>query len=359
MNLIHVPIELLEERYSKQWFHWFDAEFKKFAIDVLHVLPLCGIDAKIQTGEFLDVIGTLEFKSEQLRWICSLFREQQIKKDTVFLIADAWFPGLEMLAYLRDALHIPFKIVGIFHAGTWDQYDFITKAGMRSWGQPCELAWCKILDAICVGTQFHKDLIIKSIERWANKDILKNKIRVTGLPIYPDFVKPVKKENIIVFPHRLAQEKNPEYFDELCKGRATDFYDWTFIKTKEVAHTKSEYYALLNRSKVAVSFADQETFGISMLESVLCGCIPIVPNKLSYKELYPAEFKYPIGIEEDSKIEYLVYNASILLRQVLTNYEMYQEKLQFFMREVQWKGEQAIFNILKICVEICVEICNE
>jgi hypothetical protein len=81
MNLIHVPIELLEERYSQQWFHWFDAEFKRFKINALHVLPPSGLEAKIQTGEFLDVIGTLEFKSEQLRWICSLFRNGKINKE--------------------------------------------------------------------------------------------------------------------------------------------------------------------------------------------------------------------------------------------------------------------------------------
>lgn len=354
MNLIHAPIELLEERYSQQWFHWFDAEFKRFKINALHVLPPSGLQAEIKTGEFLDVIGTLEFKSEQLRWICSLFRNGQIKKDTVFLIADSWFPGIEMLAYLRDALKIPFKIVGIFHAGTWDEHDFITKVGMRSWGNHCELAWFNILDAICVATQFHKDLILKSVPPYTFKDVLERKIRVTGLPIYPDFVKPLHKENIVVFPHRLAEEKNPQLFDQLKNAMSKDFCDWTFIKTKAVTNSKSAYYDILNRAKIAVSFADQETFGISMLESVLCGCVPVVPNKLSYKELYPSEFKYPISIE-GSDSEHLLYNASILLRQVLLNFEQYQKKHQFFVREVQWKGEQAIFNILKICVEICNE----
>lgn len=87
-----------------------------------------------------------------------------------------------------------------------------------------------------------------------------------------------------------------------------------------------------------------------MMESVLCGCVPIVPDKLSYKELYPSEFKYPVENPYG-----LVRNASILLLQVLQNYEEYQQKHRFFVREVQWNGEQAIFNILKICTEICDE----
>jgi len=350
MNLIHVPIELLEERYSQQWFHWFDAEFKKYSINALHVLPPSGLEAKIQTGEFLDVIGTLEFKSEQLRWICSLFRNGQINKDTVFLIVDSWFPGIEMLAYLRNALKISFKIVGIFHAGTWDQHDFITKVGMRSWGQHCELAWFNILDAICVATQFHKELIIKSVDESEHVELLLNKIKVTGLPIYPDFVKEIPKENIVVFPHRLANEKNPKLFDQLRTLMSERFPDWNFIKTKDVTSNKSEYYDILNRSKISVSFADQETFGISILESVLCGCIPIVPNKLSYKELYPSEFKYSV------KDPYsLVHNASILLDQIISNYDKYKEKQIQLANKVQWNGEEAIFNILKICMEISNE----
>ena len=49
----------------------------------------------------------------------------------------------------------------------------------------------------------------------------------------------------------------------------------------------------------------QETWGIAMIESVLSGCIPIVPDRLSYSELYPALFKYPDvnGVQAISAIE--------------------------------------------------------
>ncbi len=49
---------------------------------------------------------------------------------------------------------------------------------------------------------------------------------------------------------------------------------------------------MLAKSKFSVSFSKQETFGISMMESAFSGCIPIVPDDLSYKELYPHEVKF-------------------------------------------------------------------
>ena len=37
----------------------------------------------------------------------------------------------------------------------------------------------------------------------------------------------------------------------------------------------------------------QETYGISMIEGLICGAMPMVPDRLSYTEMYDAPFKYP------------------------------------------------------------------
>lgn len=293
MKLIHIPLELLEERYSKQWFNWFEDEFSKQGVCYTSVLPRSGLNAKIEIGEFLDVIKTNQFKAEQLQCITKLFKNNVIDHNTVFLFMDSWFPGLEMLAYMRNALGIPFKIAGIFHAGTWDQHDFITKCGMKPWGQFCERAWFEILDVIFVATQFHKNLIIENSTH-VTKDYLHltDKIKVTGLPIYPDFVNSVQKEKIVVFPHRIADEKRPQDFKEMRNALSSAYPDWQFVFTKEVCKNKKEYYELLNKSAIAVSYAEQETFGIAQIEATLCGCVPVVPNQLAYKELYYPIFQY-------------------------------------------------------------------
>lgn len=294
--LYNIPIESLEERYSEQWFHWFPAEYRRNNIAYTNVYADTLSD-EIQRGSFLDVCGTNYFKAGQLQIICDLFFKDKIKDGDIFFFHDLWFPGLEMLAYMRSALGIKFKICGIFHAGTWDEHDFLSRKGMRYWAETLENSWFKIIDQIFVATKFHKNLIL-------NRRIVQEKnIYVTGLPIYPDFVESKNKQDVILFPHRLDPEKRPEDFDRL-KKEVRDV-NWGFIKTKGKPRTKKEYYDLLNWSKIAVSFSEQETWGIAMQEAVLCGCIPFVPDRLSYQEMYPHIFRFGNIEALKHEIEYI------------------------------------------------------
>jgi glycosyltransferase involved in cell wall biosynthesis len=38
------------------------------------------------------------------------------------------------------------------------------------------------------------------------------------------------------------------------------------------------------------SAAIQENFGISVIEAMLMGCVPLLPDRLSYPEILPEEF---------------------------------------------------------------------
>lgn len=352
-KLVFVPLELIEDRYSLQWYYWFKLEFEKQNVNYVDILPNMNV-VKINQGEFLDCIQTNIFKAQQLQEICQLFEQKKVDENTVFLIMDAWFPGLEMLGYLRATLEIPFKIVGLFHAGTWDDFDFLTRCGVKSWGKDLELSWLKMLDAVCVATQFHKDLILEQVN-YADSPKIKNKIYVTGFPIFPEFTTEfightTPKLNRIVFPHRLAFEKQPHLFDRLelaFKDQVSNSLSksYTFIKTKECVKTKEAYYSVLNSSKIAVSFANQETFGIAMLESVLCGCIPIVPNRLSYAELYPDIFKYDCNV--DSNVE--LQNALTLLNRIIQNENFYKTSMFALRQNIVNSGMNAIPNILNVC----------
>ena len=65
-----------------------------------------------------------------------------------------------------------------------------------------------------------------------------------------------------------------------------------FINTLEHNFSKEEYYDLLSRAKVVVSFALQENFGFSIAEAVYLGCVPVVPNRLVYPEFYSQQYLY-------------------------------------------------------------------
>ncbi len=302
MTIWNVPIESLEERYSSQWGRWFHIEFTRLGIEY-RAIPGIRLTDKITKGSFLDICGTNYFKANQLKVISSLMFEGQVKDGDIFLFHDLWFPGIEMLAYMRDGLGIDFKICGILHAGTYDPYDFLSKKGMAKWGEKLEESWFRIADMIFVATQWHRHLL------YSNRIVEWDKIKVTGLPIYFDFApnELPEKENIIVFPHRLDEEKNPQLFD-LFQTRFQEDKSikdsWQFLKTMEHWKGKKGYYDMLSRSKIVVSFADQETWGIAMQEALFLGCFPVIPDRLSYTEMYEPMFRYSSYAEAMTLIKY-------------------------------------------------------
>ena len=312
--LFNFPIEPIPERYSLQWDGWFNLEFDRLKVDWLTIHPPFGSLQLVRTGEYLDVLETHRSKFDQLRQLFGLYwfddGAHAPRDGDVLFFHDIWFPGLEALFYVRDALKRDFKICGCLHAGAYDPHDFKFQNRMQRWARDLENCWFKEVDAIFVATYFHKDLVDASrstgLTTFEHSEFHQTNVHVTGFPMY---IKPEspEKQNIIVFPHRLAPEKQPEIFDYLAEV-AKDFLPlpgWTFVKTKKVAVTKLEYYNTLRYSKIAFSSAQQETWGIAMQEAVMLGCVPLVPDRLAYRELYPSVFRYVSGRNmEDKLIEF-------------------------------------------------------
>lgn len=273
-----LPLEKYEERYTEQWYRWFPYGLKKNKIP-FSIVKGKSLTSKIKTGKVLDVYGTNFYKVTQLENLIILLEAGKIKDNDIIFATDLWYPGIEILQYIKDMTRNKVRIVGILHAGTWDKKDFTYQVGMARWGRHLERSWLEIFDKVFLGSEFHKKMILNTF-----KGLDKNKFVVRGIPFnYKEAVRVRKKENIIVFPHRLDVEKRPDKFDKLKKDLKGS--KWKLIKTKEVCKTKNDYYKLLGKSKIAVSFAEQETFGFAMLEAMANGCMPLVPNRLSYKTM--------------------------------------------------------------------------
>lgn len=346
MTLHIVPIEPIEERYSAQWLTWFDRSLTdhpsipvEFRAYEPHGFLETGETVQIHRGEFLDVVNTNAYKAEQLQILCQAINNFKIKDGDIILFLDGWFPGLEMLAYIRDGLNLKIKIVGMFHSGTYDPHDFLTQHGMQAWGSPLENAWFTIYDQIIVATNYHK-FLMTNLRR-----IDPNKIKVVFFPMLTDWIPSniIKNSNQIVFPHRLAPEKCPNRFHQLQKLAFEDTVN--FIMTKNETKQKSKYWELLASSKIAVSFALQETWGIAMIESVLCGCIPIVPNRCSYSELYPALFKY----ESSDNVMIEVAQVARMIHHFIKIDQEVIEELQKLKIKFKSLGMTSISTIVHHC----------
>jgi len=330
MRIINVPIESIENRYSSLWNTWFPLEFieEKVGFTTIYPQPLTD---KITKGAFLDVCGTNYFKALQLSELCKKLYDGDIKDGDVIFFHDLWFPGIEMLAYIRDALGLKFKIAGCLHAGTYDPWDFLTQKGMSRWAHELEESWFEFYDAIFVATQFHKNLITE------NRVVDERKIHVTYFPIYPIEYPKIEKEDQIVFPHRLHAEKDPNSFDYWATLMEDD--NWQWVKTFDTCPTRDKYIETLASSRIAVSFAFQETWGIAMQEAVLCDCIPLVPNKLSYPEIFPGVFRYDNLREGEHQLQYFMTKSG----QRAARIPLGKTKLNIIE-----KGTSAISKMVKI-----------
>jgi glycosyltransferase involved in cell wall biosynthesis len=322
MQIYNIPIEPIEERYSVQWDEWFNSFFNNQDAE-LQTIYGEKTSGKINTGAFLDVIETNIYKTSQLLTLTHLLADYKDDFPLVLFLHDLWFPGIETIAYIRDGMGFKnLKICGCLHAGSYDKNDFLYHKNMHLWADKIEESWfANIADMIFVATDYHKRLLIQQ------RNVPTEKIKVTGFPIYDTFSVPCIKERSVVFPHRTDKEKRPDLFKKLANEIQPIFPAWNFIYTKEEAKNKKEYYQILNKAAISVSFAEQETWGIAMQESVICNALPVVPDCLSYSEMYFDEFKatsykgikrkvlqFMSAYETDKDIDLSVQRNKILLK---------------------------------------------
>lgn len=339
--IVLLPLESLEQRYTEQWSRWWPEQLKKDKIDFV-TIPGQALTNRIELGSVLDAYGTTYYKMTQLATLIKGMRAGNINSEDVLLFFDLWFPGLEALQYIACLGGQRPKITGVLHAGTYDPNDFTYRSNMRPWGHQLEECWLRMVDKVFVATQYHKDLILR------NHSVNPDKIAVTGLPFYPEEIaKPrqhiAKQPNLIAFPHRLDEEKQPELFDDLIVALKALGHDVIGVKTAEHFTTKAAYYDQLAQATFAVSFALQETFGYAMLESTALGCIPLVPDRLSYRELYPKKFRYETFSDLVSKIDI------ILKKSYINQYQDYVKKLA---QEHYVKFTNSITQMIELALKL-------
>ena len=292
-----IDLESVESRYTKQWKTHFPSLLKSKGIDVTVIEGPTDIPAATTPGAFLNFGGTNIYKSAQLEQIAKLFCEGKIKDGDYFLYTDAWNPTVIQLKYMAELLGIKLRIGGMWHAGSYDPQDFLGRLiGDASWVRKAEMSMYDCYDDNFFATKFHIDLFTYTFwddDRDIDRQLL-HSIRQVGWPM--EYIETdlseyanLAKEDIILFPHRIAPEKQPEVFDYI----AEQMPEYQFIKCQELNLTKPEYHTLLGRAKLVFSANLQETLGISVYEGLVVGAIPIVPDRLSYSEMWSESFKYP------------------------------------------------------------------
>jgi hypothetical protein len=308
MRIYIVDLESVPSRYTCEWKHHLPAmlseEVRKSGKDI-QIINISGGDEPIEAspGAFLNFQKTNIYKNEQLNNIARRF-SNEVKPGDRFLFADAWHTGILQLKYMSELLQIPVEIHALWHAGSYDPQDFLGRLVKdKKWTYATERAIFNAVDHNYFATIYHVDLFAKTfcdqslmtVDEWKRFQFNRRKIIRTGWPM--DYMPAVTntmcdqqaKDDIIIFPHRIAPEKQPEIFRDLAKFMP----EYQFIVCQDNNLSKQEYHKLLSRSKIMWSANLQETLGISPFEGALHGVIPMLPNRLSYTEMYDSKYLYP------------------------------------------------------------------
>ena len=346
MNIWLVDLEAVETRYTKQW----KTELPKLLTGHGHNVRIVngGNTPQATTpGAFLNFGGTNVYKSKQLEIIAEAFCNGEVKDGDYFLYTDAWNPTVIQLKYMAELLNVNIKTGGMWHAGSYDPADFLGRLiGDKPWVRNAERSMYECFDHNFFASEFHIDMFFESFP-----ELDRSKVVRTGWPFeYMDntltMYKNMPKKDIILFPHRIAPEKQPEIFQDLKDSLP----QYEFIVCQEKQLSKNEYHNLLGEAKLVFSANLQETLGISWYEGALVGALPMVPDRLSYKEMALDKFKYPSEWTESME-SYKKHKKQVMDKIVdyMENYEDYLVSLnkQVYKLNGDYFGCGNLLKVLK------------
>ena len=148
------------------------------------------------------------------------------------------------------------------------------------------------------------------------------------VPATDEQVTAIKKTDppLIIWNHRWEFDKNPEsFFDALdavlrsggdfrlallgenCQTvpkafiRARERYGDKILRYGYVA-SRTAYIDWLKQGAIVVSTAQQENFGIAVVEAIRYGCFPLLPQRLAYPEVIPDNFHPHVLYQDQTEL---------------------------------------------------------
>lgn len=296
--IIYLALEPLEQRYNVMM-----NEAIRPHVDIV-IEPYMQDYDKIETGQFLDVTKTIEFKAKQLQIVSAMFTQGKIQKGDTFLIGDIFFPGIESIRYMAELQGIEVKMYGFNYAGRSDAHDFVQQLGM--WSDYSEIGYHLCMDGVFVGSLFHRQNVISWIYEKINRTY--HRCYVTGYIYDREYIDTVykgpflPKEDYVIWPHRLANEKGLVELEAFIQSTKRKIVITTSGKPHDEGMRlmqtypnviylsnlkKWQYYEIMSRAKYYLSTAYQETFGYTLQEAIHFKCRIAVPRRACYPEMVP------------------------------------------------------------------------
>lgn len=186
-----------------------------------------------------------------------------------------------------------------------------------------------VADLVVFNSEMHRDAFLNAVPEFLKRGRdcrpkgIADKIREKTEVLYPGITLPpaegvdAKKQTdppLIVWNHRWGFDKNhqvffgvleelndrgldfhlalmgenfgkiPQEFKEVEKKYKEKILQWGYVPSR------TEYEKWLKRGAIVISTSMQENFGMSVIEAMIMGCVPLLPHRLSYPEILPEKY---------------------------------------------------------------------
>ena len=187
-------------------------------------------------------------------------------------------------------------------------------------------------DKVVFNTEYNKNsfyeelkiLLKKSPDKIMVTCIKELEEKTTTIPVgieSEEFAKVEKIPNTLVWNHRWEYDKNPKDFFDACSALDNKGVDFQLIVMGRQFNNRNElfsqaydglkhrvlcwgecspedYHKWLAKGHYVISTSIHEFQGMAVLEAALKGCVPIVPDRLSYPEIFSKQYRYGNTQEE-------------------------------------------------------------
>jgi glycosyltransferase involved in cell wall biosynthesis len=240
-------------------------------------------------------------------------------------------------------------------------------------------------DMILFNSKFHKEQFIRAVPKFlirmpdyklqgvTEKIEQKSKIIYPGIELpggFRTFRNKYQTPPLIIWNHRWGYDKNPELFFWALEALVEKNIDFQLAllgensgRIPEVFHaaqktlnkkilqfgyvsSRDEYINWLRKGSIVVSTSNQENFGMSIIEASMMGCIPLLPEKLSYPEILPEKFHqlclYKNKYDLVDKLTRIIKNADT---DIDTRIEISKSMNQFLWENLIEKYDMTLKNL--------------
>lgn len=207
---------------------------------------------------------------------------------------------------------------------------------------------CLASDHILFNSQFHRkqftDALKELLQRLPdynypeNADEIYNRSKVLPIPLpFKELTElnsvPSKapKSPTVLWNHRWSQDKRPDLFIQLCQelidegfnfkinfigdhlknasGQILEFFNSynSYIEHKGYLKSRNEYLSVLQNSDILPVVSEHDFFGISVLEAVISGATPLLPENMVYSEHFAEASSFFYKNYSDLKSKLKIY----------------------------------------------------